>query len=476
MPASNVRRTVKIPATIEQPSILEPAAAESSQARAQSVRTAILSADELLGSTPALQHSALAPPLHANSALVIPEEAIDTIEAPSEPPDPRQFRAEANAEPIWLESNSTQPYSPIDQTAFERPFTDARQDNFVSVPEHEAASDDVEPVFISDLSDTPQDWLAEAQQLTSEATSLEQLSDAARLCERVIASDPSSELANSAHQLAALTHNRRGELLAESNRQQDAIEEFDTAIAIDETCVEAIHNRAVTLAQQLNYDAALTDFNRVIELNPELAIAYRNRAELFAAQGKLSDAVADYSRAVNATPNDAELYRARAHALQSLGHYDRAIADLNHSIQLDPASANGLTQRGNIMAERGDFGHALADFRQAAAIDPQLADAQRSLAWLYATCPVKGYRDAEKALNAAEQAVKLSGSTDYFALEALAAAQANAGQFDAAVETQRQAANAAPAQVAEALRQRVALYEKQQPFRSQILKGTASDE
>jgi tetratricopeptide (TPR) repeat protein len=272
-----------------------------------------------------------------------------------------------------------------------------------------------------------------------------------------------------------LAHNRRGELLVKSNRQREAVEEFATAISLDSKCAAAIHNRGVTLAQQLDFDAALADFNRVIELNPDVAIAYRNRAELLAAYGKFSEAVADYTRAVSATPDDPELYRARAHALQSLGHFDRAIADLNFSIQLDPTSAACLTQRGNIMAERGDFGHALADFRQAAAIDPSLADAQRSLAWLYATCPEKGYRDTEKALAAAEQAVKLSGTGDYFALEALAAAQANAGQFDAAVDTQREAANVAPAQVAKPLQQRLDLYEKRQPYRSQILRSAATD-
>jgi tetratricopeptide (TPR) repeat protein len=442
-----------------------------------SVRTAILSVDGLLAPPPALEHSPLQQPLQAASALRIPDEAIDTLQVPSDPPDPLQFGTESNSQPIWLNPKSKQPFSTIDQAAFERPLADEPEDRFARVPTQEQEVEGVdEPIIISDAADSPESWLAEARHLAGDATTLEQLSEAAKLCERVIASDPPSDVAGSARRLAALMHNRRGELLIESNRQQDAIDEFDAAISIDDSCSAAIHNRAVTLAQQMDFDAALADFNRVIELNPDLGTAYRNRAELLAAQGQLSEAVADYSRAVNATPDDAELYRARAHALQSLGHFDRAIADLNDSIQLDPTSAKCLTQRGNIMAERGDFGHALADFRQAAAIDPQLADAQRSLAWLYATCPQKGYRDVEKALAAAQQAVELAGSDDYFTLEALAAAQANAEQFDAAVETQRQAANAAPAQVSGPLRQRLALYEKRQVYRSQILRGTGSDE
>jgi tetratricopeptide (TPR) repeat protein len=451
---------------------------QSQHAAELSVRSAILSAGNLLRSPPALEHSDLGPVFQASAELRIPEESIDTIQpSTTDPPDPVQFAAESGAQPIWLQPHSKKPFSPVDQAAFERPLGGVPPGEFARLPEREVATEESDaPVIISDLSDSPESWLAEAQELAADTASLDQLSDVTKLCERVIANDPSSGSANTARRLSALAHNRRGELLVESNRQQDAIEEFAAAISLDDRCAPAIHNRGVTLAQQQDFDAALADFNRVIELNPDLAIAYRNRAELLSAQGKLSEAVADYTRAVNATPDDAELYRARAHALQSLGHFDRAIADLNYSIQLDPTSAECLTQRGNIMAERGDFGHALADFRQAAAIDPHLADAQRSLAWFYATCPEKGYRDAQKALAAAENAVKLSGPDDYFALESLAAAQANAGQFDAAVDTQREAANAAPAQVAEPLRQRLALYEQQQPYRSQILRSAAVDD
>jgi tetratricopeptide (TPR) repeat protein len=446
---------------------------------ASPVRAAILGADTVLGPPPTLTYQPLNDPrqssLSRDTQGDVDKKAASA--APTEPPDPAEYEESLAPQPIWLSAKSRRSFSPIDQTAFERPLNENsaadRHAPHVPAVEHD------EPIFISDLSetpenlsDTPESWLSQAKQLAGDAANEQKLSQAVELCNQVIADNSSPEQVTSARRLGAEALNRRGELLLDGDRQQEALADFEAATALDGTCSAAIHNRAVLRAQQNEFDAALEDFNRVIELNPALAIAYRNRAELLAAQGKLSDAVADYTRAVEAMPDDAELYRARAHALQSLGEFERALADLNRSIQLDPQAAEGLAQRGNIMAERGDFDHALADFKQAAAIAPDLADAHRSLAWVYATCPDDTYRDSQQGLAAAQLAVKLSKPDDYFALEALAAAQANAGQFDNAVETQRQALDAAPAHSAAPIQHRLALYQRQQPYRSEVLHGS----
>jgi tetratricopeptide (TPR) repeat protein len=393
-----------------------------------------------------------------------------------EPPDPAEFEESPVAQPIWLGAGAKQPFSPIDQTAFERPLNERTDTTYLRAPQESGIALSDEPDIISDLADTPESWLAEAGALACATATSEQLSEAVELCRLVISSNPPQKLATSARRLGAWALNRRGELLLDADQHQEAVVDFEAAIVLDNSCSAAIHNRAVVRAQQYDFEAALEDFNRVIELNPELAIAYRNRAELLAAQGKMNNAVDDYARAVNGMPNDAELYRARAHALQSLGEFERAIADLNRSIQLDPQAVEGLVQRGNIMAERGDFDHALADFQQAATLAPELAEVHRSLAWIYASCPEATYRDREKGLASAQLAVKLSTPDDYFALEALAAAQANAELFDNAVETQRQALHAAPAQSSEPIRQRLVLYEQRQPYRSRVLRSATVDQ
>jgi tetratricopeptide (TPR) repeat protein len=327
-----------------------------------------------------------------------------------------------------------------------------------------AGSPAANAVIISDYAESSDKWLAQAQQLAQTAQSIDQLSEVASFCQRGLAEAPPPEMAAALRRLAAWAHNRRGELLIDADQQAEATRDFQIAISLDPQCSLAIHNRAVTLAQQNEVAAALRDFNRVIELNPGLALAYRNRAELLAGLGRVEEAVRDYGEAIAGLPDNAELYRARAASWQRLGDHHRALADLEQAIQLDPNHPDAFTQRGNIAAEQGDFEQAVSDFQRALDIDSEWAEAYRSLAWLQATSPDSRYRDPEQAIASAQQAQRLSPPNDCFVLEALAAAYASSGAFDEAIEIQKEAIAASPPDFAEPLRQRLALYQQEQPF------------
>ena len=185
----------------------------------------------------------------------------------------------------------------------------------IDQPESEPAAsspdDEPPPLVISDEGESSKDWLAQSQRLAQSAESIEDLSAIVNLCQRGLAERPAAELAAPLRRMAAWAHNRRGEMLIDCHRQEEAIRDFQVAISMDPNCSLAIHNRAVTLAQQNQPAAALRDFNRVIELNPGLAIAYRNRAELLASLGRNEEALADYTRAIEGLPDNAELYCAR---------------------------------------------------------------------------------------------------------------------------------------------------------------------
>ena len=103
---------------------------------------------------------------------------------------------------------------------------------------------------------------------------------------------------------------------------------------------------------------------------------------------------------------------------------------------------------------------------------PQSAEAQRKLAWLLATSPAKSRRNAAEALEHARRAVQLTAGNDPDALDALAAAYAEAGRFPDALATAHKALDLAEkqgkAELAEGLRTRIALYECGEPFRGAL--------
>ena len=72
------------------------------------------------------------------------------------------------------------------------------------------------------------------------------------------------------------------------------------------------------------------------------------------------------------------------------------------------------------------------------------ADALRRVAWVRATCRYPEVRDGHQAVACAEQAVALNGRSNTGLLVILAAAYAEAGNFDKAIETQKEAMNEVP--------------------------------
>ncbi len=336
------------------------------------------------------------------------------------------------------------------------------------------AETNIPPAIVSNCVDSPVGWLEQAQHAAEKASSPEELSAVIDLCDRGMRPGPNDKVSSSLRRLSAWAHNRRGELWADAGRADDSLNDFQVAISLDPKCSLAIHNRAVTFAQQRQFAAALRDFNRVIELNPGLAVAYRNRAELLTALGRMEEAVADYSQAMQNLPNDAELYRGRAYAYQRLGNFSKARTDFDRAIEIAPEDPDALTQRGNLSTEQGDFDRALTDFRRALAIDPKWAEAHRSLAWIEATCPNARYQNDREALAEAQEAAKLAPADDYLTLDTLAAAHANAGQFHKAIEIQQHALKGAPPELVTLLQQRLDLYQHGRAYRD-VLPSARTD-
>lgn len=312
---------------------------------------------------------------------------------------------------------------------------------------------------------TADELYAQAEQAASEAAATSELAAVVQLCVRGLECEPNGKLKKSFRSLAAWACNRTGEMESDRRRDDEALHAFELAIQWDPNCWLALHNRAVSRAQQGDLNGALADFNRALDLNPGLAVAYRNRGELLAATGRTEEAIADYSTALAQMSQDTELYAMRGEAHHRLGQYDQALADLSQAIEIEPTAPIAYAQRGNVYAEEGKFAQAIADFQQALTLDANSAEAHRSLAWLLATCPDDTFRDPQRALASAGRAATLAPG-DPFMLDALAAALADAGQFDRAIRCQQEAIINVPGDYAQPFRERLALYEQRRPFRN----------
>jgi hypothetical protein len=97
---------------------------------------------------------------------------------------------------------------------------------------------------------------------------------------------------------------------------------------------------------------------------------------------------------------------------------------------------------------------------------PNNPQAQNNRAWFWATCPDATYRDGLKAVDAATKAALMTKWKDFEILDTLAAAFAETGDFDKAIEWQTKAIElCTDEKTQQTLKTRLELYEKKTPYR-----------
>jgi tetratricopeptide (TPR) repeat protein len=206
----------------------------------------------------------------------------------------------------------------------------------------------------------------------------------------------------------------------------------------------------------------------VIQFNSQDEQRYNERGITYLRKRAYNLAVADFDAAIQLNSQSALAYANRGHAYHCQGKYDKALADYDRAIQLDEHLSSAFVNRGFTNNSIGKYERALADYTRAIQLNPKDASAYKHLAWLLSTCREGIFRDGERALKAAIRSCELSGWKDSFAMETLAAAFAEAGDFVNAINWQSQylkTPNLSSSNVVRAQR-RLALYEARKPYHS----------
>ena len=106
--------------------------------------------------------------------------------------------------------------------------------------------------------------------------------------------------------------------------------------------------------------------------------------------------------------------------------------------------------------------------------------ATNEVAWIFATCPDARYRNGAAAVRIAAEAVQISQNRNPAVLDTLAAAQAEAGQFDKAVQTAQRAMSLAGLQgdktLAAEVQTRLKSYRNDKPWRDERMGAAESGE
>ena len=180
-------------------------------------------------------------------------------------------------------------------------------------------------------------------------------------------------------------------------------------------------------------------WQQVVAYNPRHARGYRNLASYSIKAGRYDEAERLFCAALACQPRHPRSWLELGNLRFRQQQYARAIECYEHAAQLDPKSDRAWQNISTCRLVQADYAGALAAARRASEIAPAEAEPRKQAAWLLATAPDDAIRNGHEALKILQPLAATGAVADLHYLEILAAAQAEAGQFDRAVRTARQA-------------------------------------
>ncbi len=219
---------------------------------------------------------------------------------------------------------------------------------------------------------------------------------------------------------------------------------FTHALAVTSNNDVAENNLGIVFLQKGNLDEAISLLQAAVDLRPENSPAHENLAKALLQKGQVTDALVHYRRLLELQPDNIEV----------------------HNIV------------GTVLIQQGQAREAVEEWQKVLAIQPDNGNAMSNLAWVFATSPDNSLRDGAKAVQLAEQAMRISGGRIPIIFRTLAAAYAENGRFSEAIQTAQRGIELANSRgnsgLATELQSNIVLYQERQPLRDPSLRNGSS--
>ncbi len=252
---------------------------------------------------------------------------------------------------------------------------------------------------------------------------------------------------------------------------------FRHAIAVTHGNSLAHTNLGVALRGKGRHDEEIAEYRAALRIQPHDYLSNANLGFALSERGKVTEAMEHYRAALRSKPNDPLTLHNLGLAMATLGRTREAEGLFRESLRLDPASPLAEENRKTLAfawLKEGRLPEAIGEFREMLREDPNESVALNSLAWLLATHPDKAVRNGPEAVALAQRAVAQQKEDQPVLLDTLAAAYAEAGRYQEAVETAEKAQAVAVRwgnkKLSSEIQERLKLYRAGKPYREEAAK------
>ena len=216
-----------------------------------------------------------------------------------------------------------------------------------------------------------------------------------------------------------------------------------------------------------------TLFKHALAVTTNNDVAENNLGIVYLRKGNLDEAISLLQAAVDLRPDNSPAHENLAKALLQKGHVTDALIHYRKLLELQPDNIEVHNIVGTVLIQQGRIREGVEEWQKVLEIQPDNGNALSNVAWVLATSPDDSLRDGAKAVQLAEQAMRISGRRIPVLFRTLAAAYAEGGQFSEAIQTAQQGIELANTQgnseLATELSGNIALYQERQPLRDPSL-------
>ncbi|MBM4011923.1 MAG: tetratricopeptide repeat protein [Planctomycetes bacterium] len=236
--------------------------------------------------------------------------------------------------------------------------------------------------------------------------------------------------------------------------------------------------RATILQQAERSAEAVADVEAVLEQEPDLPAALELRGLIASQQGDYPEAIRNFRKLVAKNPDNAAIV-SQLGMLYLINKQPReAIRRFTKAIEIDPEEFSARRGRSDAAISIGDHPAAVVDLEKALALKPDDPGILNNFAWLLATSPDDGLRDAPRAIELAQRACEQTEWKEAHIISTLAAGYAEQGDFETARKFSQQAVDVDAGEggsIQEQLKSELASYEAGKPWRERQDEGETGD-
>jgi tetratricopeptide (TPR) repeat protein len=192
---------------------------------------------------------------------------------------------------------------------------------------------------------------------------------------------------------AAKSYRNRADVLQRMGRMQDALSDFDEAIALEPTYAPGYRYRARLLIALDRYEDAIRDIASALQREPDSAATLVERGRLLEKMRRYDEASADFAQAIIVARSKydqmiarskedrdrrylirarddtiVDAYVNRGNVFRSLNRIDEALLAYGQALELRPENRDAYMHRGWLYEKQGRFDLARADYEKAASL------------------------------------------------------------------------------------------------------------